>query len=242
MSADQAGTRDRGGVGTAPRGGALAVCEAVSRVFHRGEVEVAAVRAASCQVEPGMQVAVTGPSGSGKSTLLHLLAGLDVPTDGAVTWPGLGGTPRERPGVVGVVFQGPSLIPALDAEENVAFPLLLNGLGEREALGRARAALARVRIGELGRRLPEELSGGQAQRVAVARVLVSCPRLILADEPTGQLDHHTGDRVMSVLLDAARDLGAALVVSTHDPRIARRLSSRWRMIDGRLTTEETPCS
>lgn len=213
---------------------ALVVCDAVSRTFTRGGVEVAAVRAVSCAVEPGMRVAITGPSGSGKSTLLHLLAGLDAPTGGVCAWPGLGGAPRERPGTVGVVFQGPSLIPALDVIENVALPLVLGGLGEDETLGRAVAALDELGIGALARRLPEELSGGQAQRVAVARVLAAGPRLILADEPTGQLDRTAGDRVMAVLLDTAALLRAGLVVATHDERVARRLTRRWRMDDGRL--------
>jgi putative ABC transport system ATP-binding protein len=184
-----------------------------------------------------MWIALTGPSGSGKSTLLHLLGGLEAPTSGAVRWPALGGTPRERPGTVGVVFQGPSLIPALDVVENTALPLLLAGTGEDEAVGSACAALDRLRIGDLAHRLPDELSGGQAQRVAVARVLASRPRLILADEPTGRLDRDTGDRVVSVLLETAAELGAALVVSTHDLRVARRLARSWRMDDGRLTVE-----
>jgi ABC-type lipoprotein export system ATPase subunit len=225
------------GLAAPVRAGALVVCDAVSRIFRRGGVEVPAVRAASCRVESGMRVALTGPSGSGKSTLLHLLAGLDTPTGGHLSWPGLGGLPRERPGTVGMVFQGPSLIPALDVVENVALPLLLAGLGETEAVERACAALDRLRIGELGARLPHEISGGQAQRVAVARVLASRPRMILADEPTGQLDHDTGDRVVSVLLETADELGAALVVSTHDAQVARRLSRCWRMDDGRLGIE-----
>lgn len=219
--------------------GALVECDSVSRTFHRGSVEVAAVRSLSCAVTDGMRVALTGPSGSGKSTLLHLLAGLGSPTTGTIGWPGLGGPPRGRPGVVGMVFQGPSLVPALDVVENVALPLLLAGTDENDAAGHACAALDRLGVGELARKLPEEISGGQAQRVALARVLASRPRLILADEPTGQLDHDTGDRVISVLLDTADELGAALVVSTHDPRVATRLARRWRLDDGRLRTEET---
>lgn len=221
------------------RTGAVVECDAVSRTFLRGGVAVVAVRAASCTVQPGMRIALTGSSGSGKSTLLHLLAGLETPTAGTVGWPGLGGSPAGRAGTVGVVFQGPSLVPALDVVENIALPLLLAGLGEDEAVERAGAALGRLGIGELGRKLPDEISGGQAQRVAVARVLASRPRLILADEPTGQLDHDTGARVVSVLLDTAQELGAALVVSTHDPQVAQRLPHRWRMDNGRLTTRDT---
>jgi ABC-type lipoprotein export system ATPase subunit len=238
MNAEQSSSRDAGGVTTAVREGALVMCEEVSRTFGHDSVEVTAARAVSCSVEPGTRVALTGPSGSGKSTLLHLLAGLDQPTGGTVSWPGLGGSPRARPGIAGVIFQGPSLVPALDVVENVALPLLLGGVGEQSAVDRAVAALDRLRIADLACKLPEELSGGQAQRVAVARVLASRPLLILADEPTGQLDHDTGQLVVSVLLETARELGAALVVSTHDVRVAQRLACQWRMDDGRLSIEE----
>lgn len=218
----------------------LVECIEVSRTFGRGAREVAAVRRVRASLRAGMRVALTGPSGSGKSTLLHLLAGLETPTAGRLAWPGLGGPPQDRPGTVGVVFQGPSLVPALDVVENVALPLLLADRGEDEARQRAGAALDRLGIGELARKLPGELSGGQAQRVALARVLASRPRLILADEPTGQLDHDTAARVVAVLCDTAEELGAALVVSTHDAQIAARLPHRWRMADGRLDTDTGP--
>jgi putative ABC transport system ATP-binding protein len=210
-------------------------CEAASRTFVRGDVEVTAVHAVNCSVTAGMRVALTGRSGSGKSTLLHLLAGLDVPSAGTVRWPGLGGSPRGRPTVVGVVFQGPSLVPALDLVENVALPLLLADLDEATALERARVALVRLDLESLAGKLPEEISGGQAQRVAIARTLASRPSMILADEPTGQVDRDTADHVLSVLVEVADELGAALVVATHDERVAGRLTDRWRMTDGRLT-------
>jgi putative ABC transport system ATP-binding protein len=182
-----------------------------------------------------MRVAVTGPSGSGKSTLLHLLAGLDTPTSGTIEWPGLGGNPFGRPGVVGMVFQGPSLLPPLDVNENVALPLLLAGTAAAEARERAIAALREVGLDGLGARLPEELSGGQAQRVAVARTLAVEPRLIIADEPTGQLDSSHAREVADLLLGTATRLGAALVLATHDLDLARRLPLRWQIADGRLT-------
>ncbi|MBN9098097.1 MULTISPECIES: ABC transporter ATP-binding protein [unclassified Pseudonocardia] len=216
----------------------LVICDGASRTFLRGTVRVPAVRPTSCTVVPGMRVALTGPSGSGKSTLLHLLAGLETPTAGTVSWPGLGGPPQGRPGVVGLVFQGPSLVPALDVVENVTLPLLLAGADAVDAVSWAHEALDRLDIGGLARKLPEEISGGQAQRVAIARVLASAPRLILADEPTGQLDHATGERVLTVLLETADELDAALVVTTHDEQVARRLALRWRMADGVLATEE----
>jgi ABC-type lipoprotein export system ATPase subunit len=219
----------------------LVACTAVRKIFGHGPLEVPAVQDVSVTVDPGMLVALTGPSGSGKSTLLHLMAGLETPTSGAVAWPGIGGSPAGRAGVVGLVFQGPSLVPALDVLENVTLPLLLAGVEEADAIGRARAALERLDVHGLAAKLPEEISGGQAQRVAVARVLASRPRLILADEPTGQLDHATGAHVIEVLLETAAELRAALVVTTHDPVVAERLTDHWQMADGRLVDGDRTC-
>ncbi|MFJ7244316.1 ABC transporter ATP-binding protein [Kitasatospora sp. NPDC098652] len=194
----------------------------------------------SCRVHAGDRIAITGPSGSGKSTLLHLMAGLEQPTRGRVTWPHLPGGASDLAREIGVVFQGPSLIPALDVAENTQLPLDLAGLPQAQARARAEAALARVGVTDLARKLPEELSGGQAQRVAIARVLALRPSLILADEPTGQLDQATGQHVIDVLLAAAHDTGAALVVTTHDEAVAARLPIRWRMHDGRLLDTDPP--
>jgi ABC-type lipoprotein export system ATPase subunit len=198
---------------------------------------VTALRDVTCAVRPGMQVALTGPSGSGKTTLLHLLAGLETATSGTIAWPGLDGSPAGRPGLVGMVFQGPSLLPPLDVTENVALPLLLAGCADSQARLRAAAALRDVGLDELADRLPEELSGGQAQRVAVARALAVRPRVILADEPTGQLDSVHAAQVTSLLLDAATRIGAALVLSTHDLTIASQLPEHWQVADGRLVAE-----
>ena len=223
----------------------LARCTGLIRTYGSGPRAVHALRGVSCTLRPGMQVALTGPSGSGKSTLLHLLAGLDAPTSGTIAWPGLDGSPEGRPGLVGMVFQGPSLLPPLDVTENIALPLLLAGSAETQARERAMAALHDVSLDKLAARLPEELSGGQAQRVAVARALAARPRVILADEPTGQLDSAHAAQVVGLLLDAATLLGAALVLSTHDLTIAGRLPERWRMADGLMTAEGaesgTPC-
>jgi putative ABC transport system ATP-binding protein len=213
-------------------------CTDVTRTHGAGPTAVTAVRGVSRTLLSGMQVALTGPSGSGKSTLLHLLAGLDTPTSGTIAWPGLDGSPFGRPGVVGMVFQGPSLLPPLDVTENVALPLLLAGVGESEARERAQQALRSAGLAELGSRLPEELSGGQAQRVAVARALATRPRVILADEPTGQLDSAHAAEVAALLLEAATRLGAALVLATHDITLASRLPDRWQMADGRMLTED----
>ncbi len=213
----------------------MVVCQEVACTFGSGTAAVVAVHGVSATVAPGTRVALTGPSGSGKSTLLHLMAGLEMPTAGTVSWPGLGGHPLAVPGRIGVVFQGPSLLPALDVVENVALPLLLADTAEDEATARAVAALDLLAIGDLARKLPDQLSGGQAQRVAVARALAAHPALILADEPTGQLDHEAAALVIDVLLHATTELGAALVVSTHDPLIAQRLPTRWAMRDGTLS-------
>jgi putative ABC transport system ATP-binding protein len=219
----------------------LARCTDLTRTYGSGAGEVRALRGVSCTLRPGVQVALTGPSGSGKSTLLHLLAGLDTPTGGTIAWPGLDGSPEGRPGLIGMVFQGPSLLPPLDVTENIALPLLLAGFTETQARERAMAALHDIGLDELAARLPEELSGGQAQRVAVARALAVQPRVILADEPTGQLDSAHAAQVVGLLLDAATLLGAALVLSTHDLTIAERLPERWRMADGLMVAEGDPC-
>jgi putative ABC transport system ATP-binding protein len=184
------------------------------------------VHGVTCRLRAGDQVAITGRSGSGKTTLLHLLAGLDEPTTGRIVRTG---------GRAGVVFQGPSLLPALNVTENVALPLLVSGLGEDEATERALVALATIGLADLAPALPQELSGGQAQRVAVARVLAAEPRLIIADEPTAQLDSALARRVVDLLRGVADRLGAGLVLATHDPLIADRLPIEWTMADGTLT-------
>lgn len=222
----------------------VAACREAARTYGHGSTAVVAVHGASAELLPGDRVALIGPSGSGKSTLLHLLAGLERPTSGSVEWPALGArTPDSRrpfvPGVA-VVFQGPSLVPTLDVLENVLVPLQLQGISAVEARHRAGEALQAVGVDDLVDRLPEELSGGQAQRVAVARALATRPQAILADEPTGQLDAATGRHVVEALLDAADRAGAALLVTTHDPRVAERLHTRWVMEDGRLHIPRTP--
>lgn len=202
----------------------LVECRNVAKTFDQGATAVVAVHGTSCAVQDDDRIAIVGPSGSGKSTLLHLLAGLEEPTSGTVE---RDLAARE----VGVIFQSPSLIPTLSVAENVSLPLALRGRPEAGVS----AALAAVGGSGWANGLPDELSGGQAQRVAVARVLAAEPALILADEPTGQLDRDTGDAVVEALLEAAQRLGAALVIATHDPRVAARFDQVWRMHDGRLT-------
>ena len=213
-----------------------------ARTYGSGLTAVVALHDANGAVYPGEHIALMGPSGSGKTTLLHLLAGRDTPTAGQLTWPAIGDRDSLRPGPLGVVFQSPSLLPALDVVENVALPLLLAHVHADEARQRALDALDTLDLGLLSGKLPEELSGGQAQRVAIARVLASRPRLILADEPTGQLDHDTATHVIDALLEAATSSGAGLVVNTHDPIIADRFPTHWTMADGRLHLGATTCS
>jgi putative ABC transport system ATP-binding protein/lipoprotein-releasing system ATP-binding protein len=214
----------------------LVLCAGVDRTYGRGSAATVALAPTDCEIHGGDRVALVGPSGSGKSTLLHLIAGLDTPTHGQVSWPAIGGRDELRPGRVAVIFQGPSLLPALTVGENVALPLVLDGLSDTDARPRAAQALEMLGLLELTDKLPEEISGGQAQRVAVARALAGDPVLILADEPTGQLDRASGALVVDVLLAAADHAGAALVVATHDAAVADRLPARWQMHDGRLTT------
>jgi putative ABC transport system ATP-binding protein/lipoprotein-releasing system ATP-binding protein len=214
----------------------LVRCHGAGRTHGRGSAATVALQPVDCAIEPGARVAIVGPSGSGKSTLIHLMAGLDQPTVGSVQWPALDGSGRLRAGQVAVVFQGPSLLPPLTVAENVALPLIIAGAPAAEARERAARALVTLDLGELRDKLPEEISGGQAQRVAVARALAGEPRLILADEPTGQLDRQSGAAVIDVLLGAAEHAGAGLAISTHDMAVAERLPLRWEMRSGRLET------
>ncbi len=211
-------------------------CNQASRTFGHGPLAVVAVHGVTCAITASSRIALVGPSGSGKSTLVQLMAGLDLPTSGTVSWPAWESGPLHDPSRVGVVFQGLSLIPSLSAAENAAFPLLLRGVEYAEAMARAGESLELLGLGALAGKVPDELSGGQAQRVAVARVLASRPQLILADEPTGQLDRAAGERVVDMLLDAADHLGAGLLVATHDPAVAGRLDVTWWMHDAELAT------
>ena len=215
---------------------ALVRCEEATVGFATRAGMLTVLQPASCAVLPGRQIAVSGPSGSGKTTLLHLLGGLQPPDGGTVSWPGLGGAPGRRPDLVGIALQGPSLLPPLDVTENVMLPLLLAGVAEGAARRRAGRLLAEFGLSEVAAKLPEELSGGQASRVGIVRALVARPALVLADEPTGQLDTATAAAVIARLVDSAAAYGAALVVATHDPAVAARLGLRWRLDDGVLHT------
>jgi putative ABC transport system ATP-binding protein len=212
----------------------LVRCIDVGKTFGSGRTATVAVHGTTCEIYRGDAVAVVGPSGCGKSTLLHMLGGFETPTQGRVEWPGFAEEPSKRPGTVGFVFQAPSLITVLDVGENVALPLVLAGAEPAAVAAVVAESLGAVDLSGLENRLPSELSGGQAQRVAVARVLAQRPHLILADEPTAQLDAAHGRQVMEALLAAARSIDAALVVATHDVLMADLLPMRWSLADGRL--------
>lgn len=219
----------------------LVHAEGLSRVFGNGESAVTAISDATFEVREGNCIALIGPSGSGKSSLLHLIAGLDLPSAGVIEWPAIGQREDLRPGPVALAFQGPSLLPPLTVEENVALPGLLAGRPEQVATAAAQVMIERLGLSDVSAKLPEEISGGQAQRAGMARALANGPRLVLADEPTGQLDRKTAAELMDVLIDQAESTGASLIVATHDEAVVERLALRWTMNDRRLETG-TPCS
>ena len=190
---------------------------------------------------PGEAVAILGASGSGKSTLLGLLAGLDRPSSGEIWLCGsdLGGLDEDgraalREGRVGFVFQSFQLLPTLTARENVLLPLELSGAGAADRI--ADEALDRVGLSPRRGHYPRQLSGGEQQRVAIARAFAPTPSILFADEPTGNLDEHTGRQIIDLLLDLRRDSGASLVMVTHDARLAERCDRRLLMRDGHLET------
>lgn len=222
-------------------GGEAARCERVTKLYGRGDAAVSALAAVDLRLERGEVVALTGPSGSGKSTLLHLLGAMDECSSGRVVVAG-----RELAGLddaqasefrnrhLGFVFQMFHLVPSLSALDNVALPARLGG--EREAHARERAALLleRVGVGELARRTPDRMSGGQRQRVAMARALVNDPVLVLADEPTGNLDHTTGGAIVDLLVDLGHERNVCVLVATHDPAVTAAADRELRLEDGRL--------
>jgi putative ABC transport system ATP-binding protein len=209
---------------------------------HLSFGETPALRGADLAVREGELLAVMGPSGSGKSTLLHCLAGILVPQSGEIRFDGtrvdsLDENSRStlRRTKFGFVFQFGQLVPELTALENVALPLLLNGSRRRDALDQARGWFGRLDLEGLEERRSGELSGGQAQRVALARGLVTEPSVLFADEPTGSLDSLTGERVMDLLSSAARAAGTTVVLVTHEPRVAAYADRQVVVRDGRVT-------
>ncbi|WP_243404115.1 ABC transporter ATP-binding protein [Zavarzinia aquatilis] len=208
-----------------------------------GPVDI--LRGIDLSVEAGQSIGLIGPSGSGKSTLLAVMAGLEKPTSGTVT---VAGQPlhtldedrlaRFRRDNVGIVFQSFHLIPTMTALENVAIPLEL--AGDAGARDKAAAELGRVGLAHRLDHYPAQLSGGEQQRVALARAVIAGPRILFADEPTGNLDSHTGETIVELLFGLGRDAGATLVLVTHDPALAARCDRRLRLADGRIIADERP--
>jgi ABC-type lipoprotein export system ATPase subunit len=220
---------------------ALVVAKELGRRFiHAGGRSADALLGISCEIPPRARIALVGPSGSGKSSLLHIIGGLDLPTSGSIEWPGLGAFKELRPKNIGMLFQTPSLFPALSAAQNVTLPLILAREDRSPSHdARASALLEAFGLSGLANKLPEELSGGQAQRVAMARALACNPRLVLADEPTGQLDSRTAQLFLGAVLEQLDQTDAALVVATHDRDVAARMKTKWIMVHGRLVAEQT---
>src|SRR2546423_15644174 len=208
----------------------------VSRRFGENESRVVAVQHATCRVERGDRIALVGPSGSGKSTLLQLLAGLDEPSSGTVRWPALGDPETLRPAKLSFLLQPERLLAPLSVLENIEVPCLLLGADGDQAREEASRLLGDLDLGALAGKLPEEISGGQAQRAAVARALITRPALLLADEPTGQLDHPTARHLLDLLDKRLEGLDTAVVIATHDAFVAGRMKTQWRIEHGVLTS------
>lgn len=209
-------------------------CRHLGRTYQRGTTSIVALTNVTVTVQAGDRIALVGPSGGGKSTLLQLMGALDLPSEGDITWPALGTRESLRPRHIGYVFQTQSLLPPLTVVENVELPLILVGEHADVAREHAREVLQELELAGIADKLPEELSGGQAQRVAVARAFVGRPQLLLADEPTDQLDHPTAQHLFDVLLASLAGRETALVVATHDVSIAQRLPVQWHMAHGHL--------
>ncbi|OQO93953.1 macrolide ABC transporter ATP-binding protein [Saccharomonospora piscinae] len=215
------------------------------RHLHKAFGPTRALRGADVSVSAGEVLAIMGPSGSGKSTLLHCMAGIVAPDSGSIEYRGrdLGSmNDAERSALrrteFGFVFQFGQLVPELTCLENVALPLRLSGVRRKVAEARAQQWLDRIEVGELGSRRPGDVSGGQGQRVAVARALVADPAVVFADEPTGALDSLNGEKVMELLTEAARGANAAVVLVTHEARVAAHSDREIVVRDGQATDRE----
>lgn len=219
------------------------MAEKLTKIFGEGDSRVVALKDADVAIEPGEIVALMGPSGSGKTTLLRALSLIDPPTTGQITiadervFDGervLTDDRAMRRRRMGIIFQAYNLIPFLTSMENVALVLTLNGIGKQDAMARAGELLDRLELGHRSATYPATLSGGEQQRVAVARAVINDPAVILADEPTAALDTERGKAVMELLRRLGRDQGAAVIVVTHDERMIEGFDRVYHMVDGRI--------
>jgi lipoprotein-releasing system ATP-binding protein len=225
-------------------GEVVLACTALTKDFREGASVLQVLRGVELEVRAGERLAIIGESGAGKTTLLQLLGGLDLPSSGKVLVNGqdiatMDGTQRGvmRNRSLGFVYQFHHLLPEFTALENVAMPMLLRPGALEAVRAEARDILQRVGLGERLDHRPGELSGGERQRAAVARALITRPAVVLADEPTGNLDHRTGEKVFQLMLDLNREYGSSLVVVTHDLALAARMDRVLRLTDGQLVTE-----
>jgi putative ABC transport system ATP-binding protein len=214
----------------------------LSKVYRQGEIEVTALHNISLDIQAGEFLVLMGPSGSGKSTLLHIVAGIDRPTSGACHVQGIDLTQLNESDLadwrnqnVGFVFQTFNLIPVLTAFENVELPLLLTRLSRRERRNQVTTALELVGLADRAKHLPKQLSGGQEQRVAIARAIATDPALIMADEPTGNLDSHSAQEVLAILQSLSQKLGKTVIMVTHDPKAAAFGSRQIHLEKGEFT-------
>jgi putative ABC transport system ATP-binding protein len=225
---------------------ALVELRNVSKIYHLGGEEIRALDDVSCDINEGEFISIIGPSGSGKSTLMHILGCLDSPTQGTIKLDGTmihDASPRElatiRNRKIGFVFQFFNLLPKLNVLQNVELPMIYSGVGSKERRDRAMDALKMVDLANRSKHRPSQLSGGQQQRVAIARALVNSPKLVFADEPTGNLDSNTGEAILNLFRSLSSE-GRTIMLVTHDPEIAAVTPRRIEIRDGKIAVKIDP--
>lgn len=216
-------------------------CQNLVKRYKDGNLETPVLQNVNLTVSAGDRIAIVGSSGSGKSTLLHLLGGLDEPTDGTIevlqqdiSKLSVSALSKLRNQSLGFVYQFHHLLPEFTAEENVTMPLVIGGMHPKKAKQQSVELLKQVGLGHRVHHKPSELSGGERQRAALARALITKPACLLADEPTGNLDHHTAEGIFDLIMQLNTELGTALVIVTHDTQLAARMDKQFTLIDGQL--------